>query len=249
MNELLGRRGRIVCSALVLFGLTAACGAGAEEENAAAGALDEAEEQEPVETTPEAPATPPAAIAQAIRGCWDGPIGFYECFNEGGAYIYSEGTPQPGTYRLPAANRLEITNGAGSVTTWTVVVDELELALTGQDGNTIRYIRRPADGVPATPDRMIGCWRRTTGGATECYSADHTWATRRTTGLATTGASSTTGTWRFLSPVRLELIILGEPNIYGMAWSGTDRVTFIASDAREVFVRVAAVPSAGTPNP
>ncbi|MGE0784190.1 MAG: hypothetical protein AB7S26_00780 [Sandaracinaceae bacterium] len=98
-------------------------------------------------------------------------------------------------------------------------------------------MRRPDPDDTVTEQQVVGYWRRVAGDATECYAADHSWATRRAAGQASTGVGHSTGTWRFVDGRQVELTVDRQTNRYAMQWLGHDRVTFLAADATEMFVR------------
>ncbi|MGE0784191.1 MAG: hypothetical protein AB7S26_00785 [Sandaracinaceae bacterium] len=87
---------RLTASFGVLTALCLSCGAGesGDETTSSTAAQDTAAEQALERAGVQgAIAEPPC---EWILGCWNGPTTFYECFREGGQYVYGESAEQPG---------------------------------------------------------------------------------------------------------------------------------------------------------
>lgn len=225
------RTARLGASWSILLALCLACGAGTEDEPTEAEAqLAEADEQrEELDTTQ----------AQSLAGCWAQVGGGRECFHADGRYemVDAAGTQVSGRWVHAGSSTVATTVGA-TTTRWqidTLDGDNLIFTGTGADGRDIRAVyTRIGPGGDADGSRLVGCWQRSTGGASECYTAEGGYAMRRRE-----GGPSTSGTWRSVGPNQIQLVIGGSTLPYTLSWASDDQVTFTQPDgAAETFARM-----------
>lgn len=217
-----------------LLALCLACGSGGEETP-----RTEAESQ--LEAADPQRSAADDAQSRSLTGCWAQSIGGRECFHADGRYEFSDATGRQVSGRWEhVGNSTVATTVTGTVTRWQIERlegDALVFTGTGANGQRVRaiYTRiREGAGPADASTRLVGCWRRTTGGASECYTAEGGYAMRRQE-----GGPTTPGTWRSTGPDRIELVI-GETTLpYTLTWSGNDQVTFTEPDgSAETFVRM-----------
>lgn len=230
------RRARIIASGLLLLALCAACGAGGDTETDTE--TTEAERQ--LEQADQQVAQGDDGQAARLRGCWAQTGGGLECFRPDGSYsmVDAAGESANGTWQH-VGNHTVATTVMGTTTNWHIErLEGDDLVFTGTSASTGQAIRatytRSGAGSHAEIAPLVGCWRRTIGDASECYTADGGYAMRRQTGGATTP-----GTWRATASNQFELTIGGSSQTYTVAWQGNDTVTFTEPNgAAETFTRI-----------
>jgi hypothetical protein len=226
------RRARIIGSGSVLLALCLACGIGTETEST------EAESQ--VVEADERAAQGNSEQSRQLQGGWAQTGGGRECFNADGSYtmVDAAGVSLTGTWQHLGNDTVATTVGP-TTTNWRI--ESLEgggLVFTGTSASTGGAIRatytRIGAGGNTEVARVVGCWRRTTGGASECYTADGGYAMRRQE-----GGPTTPGTWRATGPNAMELTFGDATLPYTLSWQGNDPVTFTQPNgAAETFARL-----------